>query len=164
MNPRNAFFGGRTGNTAKVYDVQDNKKIKYIDVCSLYPYICKRGKYPVGHPKVYVEEEECLEFVGNINNIDKVDGLIKCEILPPRNLYHPVLPVKLHGKLIFPLCRKCIEDKGQEDCMHENEKDRVFSGTWVSEEVKKAVEVGYKIKNIFEIWQYKITQYDPSTG
>ena len=34
----------------------------------------------------------------------------------------------------------------------------------VSEEVKNAVEVGYKIKKIFEIWQYKITQYDPSTG
>ena len=77
LNPRNAFFGGRTGNTAKVYDVQDNEKIKYIDVCSLYPYICKRDKYPVGDSKVYVGEEECLEFVGNINNIDKVDGLIK---------------------------------------------------------------------------------------
>ena len=46
--------------------------------------------------------------------------------------------------------------------MHEKEKDRVFSGTWVSEEVKKAVEVGYKIEKIFEIWQYKITQDDPS--
>ena len=113
LNPRNAFFGGRTDNTAKVYDVQDNKKIKYIDVRSLYPYICKRGKYPVGHPKVYVGEEECLKFVGNINNIDKVDDLIKCEILPPRNLYHPVLPVKMYGKLIFPLCRKCVENKVQ---------------------------------------------------
>ena len=53
----------------------------------------------------------------------------------------------MYGKLIFPLCRKSVENKVQEDCMHENEKDRVFNGTWVSEEVKKAVEVGYKIKN-----------------
>ena len=109
LNPRNAFFGGRTGNTAKVYDLQDNHKIKYIDVCSLYLYIYKRGKYPIGHPKVYVGEEKCLEFVGNINDIDEVDGLIKYEILPPRDLYDPVLPVKMYGKLIFPLCRK--EDK-----------------------------------------------------
>ena len=86
-----------------------------------------------------------------INNINKVDGLIKCDILPPRNLYHPVLPVKMYGKLIFPLCRKCVEDKVQEDCMNENEKDRIFGGTWVSEEVKKTVEVGYRIKKIFEI-------------
>ena len=31
-------------------------------------------------------------------------------------------------------------------------------------QVKKAVEVEYKIKKIFEIWQYKIIQYDLSTG
>ena len=85
-----------------------------------------------------------------------------CVLLPPRNLYHPVLPVKMYGKLIFPLCRKCVEDKVQEDCMHENEEDRV--GTWVSEEVKKAVEVGYRIRKIFEIWQYKIIKYSPATG
>ena len=78
--------------------------------------------------------------------------------------YHPILPVKMYGKLIFPLCQKCVEDKVQEDCMHENEKDRVFSDTSVSEEVKKAVEVDYRIKKIFEIWQYKITQYNSSTG
>ena len=48
--------------------------------------------------------------------------------------------------------------------MHENEEDRVFIGTWVSEEVKKAVEVGYRTGKIFEIWQYKITQYNPATG
>ena len=47
---------------------------------------------------------------------------------------------------------KCVENKVQEDYMHENEKDRVFNCTWVSEEVKKAVEVGYKIKKVFEIW------------
>jgi hypothetical protein len=26
----------------------------YVDVISLYPYICKYGKFPVGHQKVYV--------------------------------------------------------------------------------------------------------------
>ena len=29
LNLRNAFFGGRTGNTAKVYDTHGNQKIKY---------------------------------------------------------------------------------------------------------------------------------------
>ena len=118
LNPRNAFFAARRGNTAKVYDVQANQKIKYVDVSSLYPYICKRGKYPVGHPKVYVGEEGCLEFIGNINNIDKADGLIKCDILQPRNLYHPVLPVKMYGKLIFHYVGNVQKIK----C---NEKDRI---------------------------------------
>jgi len=29
-------------------------KINYVDVISLYPYVCKYGKIPVGHPKMYV--------------------------------------------------------------------------------------------------------------
>ena len=41
LNPRDDFFGCRTGNRTKVYDAHGNQKIKYIDVCSLYPYICK---------------------------------------------------------------------------------------------------------------------------
>ena len=41
LNLRNAFFGRRTSNAANIYDVQDNQKIKYIDVFSLYLYKCK---------------------------------------------------------------------------------------------------------------------------
>ncbi len=37
-------------------------------------------------------------------------GLVKCQILPPRGLYHPVLPVRAAGKLMFPLCRTCVLD------------------------------------------------------
>ena len=31
-------------------------------------------------------------------------------------------------------------------------------------EIRKAVSVGYKILNIYEIWQYEVTQYDPKTN
>ena len=35
---------------------------------------------------------------------DELFGLQKCDVIPPTNLYHPVLPVcdKETGKLIFP--------------------------------------------------------------
>ena len=36
-------------------------------------------------------------------------GLVKLTILPPRGLYHPVLPLRQGGKLTFPLCRTCVE-------------------------------------------------------
>ena len=61
----------------------------------------------------------------------------------------------MYGKLNFSLCRKCVEDKVQEDCMHENKEDRVFSGTWVSEKVKKAVDVDYRIKKFFKFGNIK---------
>lgn len=161
LNPRDALYGGRTGNTVKVYDCCEDEKIRYVDVCSLYPYVLKNASFPVGHCSLYVGTEECYRIVGNNNNISNVNGLIMCDVLPPKNLYHPVLPVKMHDKLLFPLCRTCAEKMEQEDCTHENPKDRQFTGTWVSDELKKAVELGYTITAVYEIWQYKMTQYDP---
>lgn len=163
LNPRDAFYGGRTEAMVSLYDVKGNEKIHYVDVCSLYPYICKTGKFPVGHPKVYVGIE-CLELTGPTGvEIDRVEGLVHCTILPPRTLYHPVLPVRMHGKLMFALCRTCCENMCQTVCTHENAADREFTGTWVVHEIHKAVSVGYKITNIYEIWQYEVTQYNPQT-
>ena len=161
LDPREAFFGGRTGNTVKIFDCQEQETIKYVDVCSLYPYICKCGKYPIGHPKIYVGREECANIMGLNNDISLVNGLIKCEVLPPRNLYNPVLPVRAHGKLIFPVCRTCCEDMIQEDCPHQDSNERILRGTWVSEEIKETVKYGFVIKYVYEIWQYEKTQYDP---
>ena len=109
LDARDAFFGGRTGNTVKIFDCKDEEKMKYVNVCSLYPYICKRGKFPVGYPKIYVDEEECRQFLGTYKDISRVNGLLMCDVLPPQILYHPLLPVRMHGKLIFPLCRTCCE-------------------------------------------------------
>ncbi|CAH1379828.1 unnamed protein product [Tenebrio molitor] len=48
LNPRNAFFGGRT-NATKLR--VKGKKMKYIDICSLYPTVLQcYDDYPVGHP------------------------------------------------------------------------------------------------------------------
>ncbi|CAH1382856.1 unnamed protein product, partial [Tenebrio molitor] len=82
LNPRNAFFGGRTNATKlKV----KGKKMKYIDICRLYPTVQCYDDYPVGHPtKIFKPPMYNLNWY----------GLIKCAILPPRGLYHPVLPVK----------------------------------------------------------------------
>ncbi|KAK9729439.1 DNA polymerase type B, organellar and viral [Popillia japonica] len=57
LNPRDAFYGGRTGASKMYHTVVEDEKIKYVDVCSLYPWTNKYGKYPVGHPKVYVGRE-----------------------------------------------------------------------------------------------------------
>ena len=38
LEPRHAFFGGRTNATRLYYDVQPEEKIRYVDFCSLYPW------------------------------------------------------------------------------------------------------------------------------
>lgn len=160
LNPRDAFFGGRTENMVTLYDVTDTEQIRYVDVCSLYPYICKFGKFPIGHPKIYVGDE-CMELTGPDNtDLRAVEGLVKCTVLPPRNLYHPVLPVRMHHRLLFALCRSCCEVMNQEECMHEDPAERVFEGTWVVDELRKAISCGYQVIAVAEIWQYKITQFN----
>jgi hypothetical protein len=40
----------------------------------------------------------------------------------------------------------------------------MLEGTWVTEEVKLAIEHGYKIDKIFSVWHCsKTEQYDPET-
>jgi len=63
---------------------------------SLYLYICKYIKFPVDHPIIHVRDvckdiEACLHM----------NGLIKCSIVPPEKLYHPVLPFRCNNKLMF---------------------------------------------------------------
>jgi hypothetical protein len=150
LNPRDSLFGGRTNALKLHHKCKSNEKIKYVDFTSLYPYVQKYCKYPIGHPKIITE---------NFKNINEYFGIIKCKIIPPKSLYIPVLPARINGKLIFTLCNKCAYEKIN-NCDHCDE-ERLLDGTWVSEEIKKAIEKGYKIDKIYEIWHWDLTElYD----
>ena len=78
--PRESLSGGHTMAFALYYKCKNGEKIKYIDYTSLYPFVQKYGIYLEGHPQIITE---------NFSN-KKYFGLIKCKIIPPRRLYHPV--------------------------------------------------------------------------
>ncbi|XP_052776205.1 uncharacterized protein LOC128214030 [Mya arenaria] len=154
LEPRDAFFGGRTEGFKLYEEASSEQEINYYDVTSLYPYVNKTGKIPLGHPEIVTE---------NFQDITHYEGLIKCKILPPRGLYLPVLPVKSNGKLLFSLCRSCADQYQQSPCQH-TDSERAFLGTWVTDEVKLAMSQGYKIVEIYEVWHFKdISQYDPDS-
>ena len=94
LQPRDAFFGGRTEAFELHAEAKGDTKIKYYDVTSLYPYINKVGKIPLVHPHILTD---------NFSSIDDYEGLVKCRILPPRGLFMTVLPTKVNGKLLFGL-------------------------------------------------------------
>ena len=97
-------------------------------------------------------------------DVNKFEGLVKCKVLPPRGLHIPLLPSHINKKLMFVLCRKCAETENQSICNH-SVGDRSLSGTWVSVELQKAVQLGYTLLKVYEVWQYDtVTKYDPSTG
>ena len=84
-------------------------------------------------------------------------------MLPPRELYHPVLPHRHGGKLTFPLCATCVEEEMTKppleriyQCAHSNDQ-RVLTGTWCTPELQKAVELGYEIQYMCEVWHFPKT-------
>ena len=160
LDPRDSFFGGRIRNHVKVVDFAPDEQSRYYDFYSLYPFINKRGVYCIGHPEIFVAQHECEQLVGRKKDISKVQELIMCDVFPPQNLYFGILPLKMHGKLLFSSCRKCCEEKFKDDCPQQDEKVRSILSTWVSLEVQKAVEMKYKMLKILEIWQYQTTQYN----
>ena len=89
LQPRDAFFGGRTNAVKLHHTVEPNEKIHYVDVASLYPWVNKTRGYPVGHPSIIVNPED--------QDIHNYFGMAKVDVLPPYNLYHPVLPYRPRG-------------------------------------------------------------------
>ena len=144
---RDALFGGRTEPFQLLHktDVQKGDKILYNDVTSLYPFIMSTSMYPVGYPK---------RILRNFKDLSNYFGLIKCEIAAPRGLNIPVLPMRHDNKLYFPLCRTCVETKAREACEHD-ENERCLSGTWITPEIQYALEQGYRIIKIHEIWHFE---------
>lgn len=158
LQPRDSFYGGRTGNTRMYYKALPDEEIHYVDVCSLYPYVCKYGKFPIGHPTLIVGDEECRRITGPQYNLNGIEGFVKCTVCPPNDLYHPVLPINKKGKLMFILCNACADELSSTPCNH-SDKQRCLSGTWVVDELREAVKFGYKITVIYEIWSYQTIQY-----
>ncbi|XP_039313511.1 uncharacterized protein LOC120359579 [Solenopsis invicta] len=165
LDPRHAFFGDRTENiVTRVGVTEGTEKIRYVDVCSLYPYVLKTGAFPIGHPEIYIGAE-CSSIIGEepAYNFDLVEGLVRCRVLPPRNLFQPVLPYRVRGKLLFALCRSYCEAFSQSVCTHEHPDERELEGTWISCELRKAVEKGYLVRQVSEIWHYSVARYDHDT-
>ena len=154
LNPRQVFFGGRT-NAVKLYhraDIEQGEEMRYYDYTSLYPWVNKNGRYPLGHPEILYEP--------GTTDLANYFGLAKCTVLPPDGLYHPVLPYRTHDKLTFPLCRSCVEehiDRPLHDKMHQchhSDPERTLTGTWCTPELEKAVSLGYVILPVHEIWHF----------
>ena len=115
--------------------------------------------FQVGHPVIYLRD-----LCEDMETCFRMDGLIKCTIVPPEKLYQPVLPFRCNKKLMFGLCTTCVLTSFTGECKNTVEEEWAFTGTWVLDEVRLAVDKGYKILEIYEVYEYQVTQYYPETG
>ena len=93
LNTREALYGGHTEAMRFHHKAGDRETIQYVDMVSLYPYVCKYLKLPIGHPVIHVGDTS-----QNMQAMLLKDGLMKCSILLPRHLYHPVLPFRCNKR------------------------------------------------------------------
>jgi len=150
MNSRDAFWGGRTNAVKLYHQTEADDDIDYYDYTSLYPYVHKNGEYPIGHPEII--------FQPGHTDISCYFGIAQCTVLPPYELYHPVLPLRQNNKLTFPLCQSCVEEEMEKLMLershvcHHTAQERQILGTWCTPELNKAMGKGYKILHIHEVW------------
>jgi hypothetical protein len=157
---RDALCGGRTCAVKLYRECTGREAIRYADVTSLYPYTNLHMRVPTCHPEI-LTDPDAFDY-----SLNAYFGIIHAKVLPPTDLYIPVLPYRTGDKLLFPLCRVCCEkgDPAAEECRC-SDADRAITGTWCSEELKKALTLGYRIVKIYEVYHYpETTQYDPHTG
>lgn len=136
LNPREAFYGGRTGAVHLHCKVQDPDIIKYSDVTSLYPWVNKYKEYPVCFPLIYTNPWD--------QEIHHYFGTAQVDILHPEMLFHPVLLYRAGGKLTFPLCRAWVEQEQVKPwlertniCAH-TDQERMLRRTWATIELQIA--------------------------
>ena len=73
LEPRDAFYGGRTNATKLFHECQGEERTFYYDFTSLYPFCNKTTPAVVGHPKIITE---------NFQDLSTCFGLVKCTELP----------------------------------------------------------------------------------
>jgi len=95
--------------------------VRYVKVMSLYQYVCKYFKFPVGHPVIHVGDP-CLDRESTLGK----ESLIKCCVLPPKNFYHPVLIFRCNDRLLFCLFK---QNNAGSECAYEKVAERTLTGT-----------------------------------
>lgn len=160
LNPRDASFGGRTNAATLHYEADQTvgKQIRYMDVTSLYPTVNKYDVYPVGHPTVLTHPED--------QDITTYFGLAKVDLLAPRGLYYPVLPHRTVGEIHLSTM-PYLRGRGDAQTLvganlrlysrrHRAPLHRYVVTWWP--ELLEAVEQGYRVVKIHEVWHFPPNQ------
>lgn len=110
----------------------------HYDVNSLYPYVMENFQYPIG----FFTDVEGPEAIARWNMIQRKPdkykaAIVACTIEIPKKEKYPCLPVKIEGKLIFPIGK--------------------ITGTWTLPEIRYALSRGAKMISVSRIAYWKET-------
>lgn len=134
---KGALSGGRTGASKLYMKASDHEEMHYVDFTSAYPYICKTGLYPKGHPDIIWDSAQGGK-VEELPDMKTGVSLWEVDIACPQNLYHPLLHYKdpETGRLLFDL----------------RPKRKIM---YTSMELNKALQLGYVITKVHYVCLWK---------
>ena len=98
--------------------------------------------YYVNRPNTQTKTQKTLFIVWNVT-----------EPVIIKNVLKNIVRKSVRQYVIFPLCRTCAEWRTPK-CFHTDEK-RCLIGTWATDEVNKAIEKGYVIQKVYEVWHFE---------
>lgn len=131
------FYGGRV-ETFSLYANAEHLKgdvIKYLDVCSLYPYVCAKKTLPCGTPIHIIGPEIERRLVNHEDESIAYWGYMRCKIKPNPQCRLGLLPQRTEeGRLRFSL--------------------EVQEGCWGTEELRIALSQGYELLEVYEIYHW----------
>lgn len=136
MNPQDCFYGGRT----EVFQLYSNaalleKEIHYYDVTSLYPSVYAHYPLPLGNPvHVTGHQIDLTRFHPTASN--RYYGFARVKVIPRKTDLIGLLPQRdsTSGRLFFPVYP--------------------MEGCWGTEELYLAMQNGYEIENIYEMYYW----------
>uniref|UniRef100_A0A914IBH3 DNA-directed DNA polymerase n=1 Tax=Globodera rostochiensis TaxID=31243 RepID=A0A914IBH3_GLORO len=160
INPRDAFSGGRTMPFCLFAAASDKVEISMFDIISLYPFVNYDSPYPVGIPKIIQSQNYIVNWTEPVDV--PYDGLLKVKVVPPKDLMYPLLPLLLDDMLLFINCGVCAKKAKKEfvragdveKCEHSDE-ERALLGTFTSIELRKALELGYKVIRFYRAYHFE---------
>ncbi len=123
----------------------------------MYPYAQTSKEYMSGHPTVFKSADlPCSDENFDAVECSKCFGFIKAEVLPPTDMYLPVLWHRTNGKIYYTLCRACTDyGNHTKDCNHDDNQHALTS-TWPSFELQLALENGYQIRKVHGVWDWRL--------
>lgn len=162
MRMRGAAGGGRTEAWRLFYICRPDEQILYYDCNGMYPHIMSTGRFPSSQ-SIYIDDLiKCQELFDS----NQLEGVLKCSILPPDRLYVPVLNLKFDDEhyCLPVLCFTCAWDfcfteNKHTRCEHSDE-ERTLHGEWHIDEIKLAIEQGYKLIKIHSAIHHERTRTD----
>ena len=159
---RGGFFGGRTNGIKLLHTFKDEEIGMYSDITSLYPTVQFYDEYPKGHYKTIEYEKINNEHLDKIINKEYKCGVFDVELKPPDNLYHPVLPQKsekiTYKDGISPITGKPTKTKHKDEKLTFDLEEK--RGIWCSNEIYKALDMGYELKKVHHIKYWEETTKD----